>query len=73
LSGLFGSPGDAERLTLSSGENVTENGQETFRAEYQLNDRWSLVGERDEFDDYNLGFKRRLFIPDKKDTDAPAR
>jgi translocation and assembly module TamB len=73
LSGLFGSPGDAERLTLSSGENVSENGQETFRAEYQLNDRWSLVGERDEFDDYNVGFKRRLFTTDKKDADAPAR
>jgi translocation and assembly module TamB len=70
FSGLFGGSGGAERLTISSGENVTEAGEETYSVEYMLNKRWSVVGERDEFDDYNIGFKRRLFTKKKKDADA---
>jgi translocation and assembly module TamB len=73
FSGLFGGSGGAERLTISSGENVTEAGEETYSVEYMLNKRWSVVGERDEFDDYNIGFKRRLLTKKKKDADAATR
>ncbi len=51
---------DEERLTLSSGERVSRQGRETYGFEYRLNDRWSLAGEYDEFDAYNVGIKRRL-------------
>ena len=51
---------DEERLTFSSGEKVSRQGRETYGFEFKLNDRWSLTGEYDEFDAYNVGIKRRL-------------
>jgi translocation and assembly module TamB len=73
LSGVFGDPTAAERLTISSGENVTEGGKETYNVEYKLDNRWSLIGERDEFDDYNAGVKLRVFTSKKKKTDVAPR
>jgi translocation and assembly module TamB len=71
LSDFFGDRSSAERLTITSGENVTERGKETYNVEYKLTENWSVVGERDEFDDYNAGFKRRLFASKKPEsTDA---
>ncbi|MGC4071224.1 MAG: translocation/assembly module TamB domain-containing protein [Nibricoccus sp.] len=66
FSDLFGDPAAAEKFTYSSGENITEAGKETYTIEYKLNERWSLVGERDEFDDYNAGVKMRIFTSKKK-------
>ena len=66
-------PTAAERLTISSGENVTEGGKETYNVEYKFNNRWSLIGERDEFDDYNAGVKLRVFTSKKKNPDAAPR
>src|SRR5258708_39441992 len=36
-----------DRLTVQSGEEVTEQGKPTYSLEYKLNQRWSLVGEYD--------------------------
>ncbi len=51
---------DEERLTVSSGEKVSRAGRETYGFEFKLTDRWSLTGEYDEFDAYNVGVKRRF-------------
>ncbi len=61
--GLFRDLGgdDPDRLTITSGEQVTQQGGETYLVEYLLGRRWSLVGEYDEFDDYNVGLKWRIY------------
>ncbi|MBK8477376.1 MAG: translocation/assembly module TamB domain-containing protein [Opitutaceae bacterium] len=61
--GLFRDLGgdDPDRLTITSGEQVTQQGGETYLVEYLLGRRWSLVGEYDEFDDYNVGLKWRVY------------
>jgi translocation and assembly module TamB len=61
--GLFRDLGgdDPDRLTITSGEQVTQSGGETYLVEYLLGKRWSLVGEYDEFDDYNVGLKWRVY------------
>jgi translocation and assembly module TamB len=71
LLGSFG--GDAtraDRLSIASGEKVSRQGRETYDVEYKLADRWKLVGEYDEFDDYNIGLKWR-FYPGKSKPEAP--
>ncbi len=71
LSDFFGDPSSASRFTFSSGADVSRSGKETLEAEYTLDERWSLVGERDEFDDYNAGIKLRILTSKKKpETDA---
>ncbi|HLP00513.1 MAG TPA: translocation/assembly module TamB domain-containing protein, partial [Opitutaceae bacterium] len=61
--GFFNGSGsdDPDRLTISSGEQLTQQGGETYLVEYLLGRRWSLVGEYDEFDDYNVGVKWRVY------------
>lgn len=58
---LSGDSDAGERLSISTGENVSRQGRETYGFEYRLSERWSLVGEYDEFDDANLGLKWRVF------------
>jgi len=50
-----------ERLTINSGEEVSEQGRPTYHVEYKLTDRWSLEGEYDRFGDFNAGFKWRIY------------
>ncbi|HEX7860497.1 MAG TPA: translocation/assembly module TamB domain-containing protein [Verrucomicrobiae bacterium] len=50
-----------EKLTVRSGEDVTEQGKQTYEVEYKINDRWSLVGEYDRFGDLNANVKWRVF------------
>jgi translocation and assembly module TamB len=50
-----------DRLTVHSGEQVSDQGRPTYNVEYKLSPTWSLVGERDRFDDYNAGFKWRFY------------
>lgn len=59
FSGLGG--GDENRLEITSGDQVSQMGRETYDVEYKLNDRWSLVGEYDQFDYYNAGLKWRVY------------
>lgn len=56
----FGGTGDG-RLTIRSGEQVTESGRPTYDVEYKLDEDWSVVGEYDRFSQYNLGFKWRIY------------
>ena len=50
-----------ERLTVQSGEDVTLQGKPTYRVEYRLSKRWSLVGEYDRFNDLDVGLKWRVY------------
>jgi translocation and assembly module TamB len=68
LGSLGGDPTGPERLTISSGGDISEQGRETYSIEYKLANRWALTGEYDEFDDYYGGVKWRLFPKkDKED------
>ncbi len=62
-----------DRLTLSTGEKVSRQGRETYEAEYTLGKRWSLVGEYDEFDDYNTGLKWRVLTDKRKEKKPDAK
>jgi translocation and assembly module TamB len=53
--------GGEDRLTVRSGEQVTEAGKPTYEVEYKLTEDWSLVGEYDRFGDYNAGLKWRVY------------
>lgn len=56
-----------DRLTISTGEKVSRQGRETYAVEYTLGERWSLVSEYDEFDDYNTGLKWRVLTDKRKE------
>lgn len=49
-----------DRLEISTGEEVSRLGRETYRIEYRVNDRWYLTGEYDEYDHYNAGVRWRV-------------
>jgi translocation and assembly module TamB len=71
LLGSFGADaGNADRLSIVPGETISEQGRETYTVEYKLADRWKWVGEYDQFDDYNIGLKWRLY-PGKRELEAP--
>ena len=58
----FGLGGSGEdRLTFRSGEEITETGRPTYNLEYKLTDRWSVIGEYDRFDQYNLNLKYKAY------------
>ena len=46
--------------------------RETYEIEYRMDDRFTLVGEYDEFDAYNAGVKWRMLTPKKENKPAPA-
>ena len=50
-----------ERLTFSSGQEISETGKPTYSLEYKLAKRWSLVGEYDRFNAFNAGIKWKLY------------
>ncbi|HEY0947750.1 MAG TPA: translocation/assembly module TamB domain-containing protein [Opitutaceae bacterium] len=60
LGQLGGDATQADRLSVTSGEKVSRQGRETYDVEYQLTPRWSLTGEYDEFDEYNVGVRLRF-------------
>jgi translocation and assembly module TamB len=51
----------AERLTLRSGQEISQSGRPTYEVEYKLTDRWSVIGEYDRFDQYNLNLKWKVY------------
>lgn len=60
--GIFQNFGNTEdRLEITSGEQISEAGRETYRAEYKLTDKLSLTGEYDQYDDYNAGLSYRIY------------
>jgi translocation and assembly module TamB len=50
-----------ERLVIRSGEDISEQGRQTYSVEDKLNDRWSLIGEYDRFGALNADVKWKLF------------
>ena len=62
----LGFNGGEDRLEISSGEQVSQQGKETYAFEYKLNDRWSVEGEYDQFDSYNADLKRRIYIQESR-------
>ncbi len=62
LIGGFGDDAASpDRLSISSGEQVSRQGREVYDVEYQMDNRWKLILQYDEFDDYNVGLKWRLY------------
>jgi translocation and assembly module TamB len=50
-----------ERLEVSAGTQISRSGRETYEFEYRMDERWSLLGEYDEYDAYNAGLKWRVY------------
>ena len=60
LGAILGNSTSESRLTMRSGQNVSSNGRLTYGIEYQLSDRWFLVGEYDRWSQVNAGVRWRL-------------
>lgn len=50
-----------QRLTIRSGEEISEQGRPTYHIEYKLTDRWSIAGEYDRFGDFNADLIWRVY------------
>jgi translocation and assembly module TamB len=61
LSKLGFGDASAQRLTIHSGEEISETGRPTYRIEFKLTDDWSLVAEYDRFGDFNMGAQWRFY------------
>ncbi|MCC5834060.1 MAG: translocation/assembly module TamB domain-containing protein [Opitutales bacterium] len=48
-------------LDIRSGGAISESGRETYRIEYRLTEDFSIFGENDVFDEYNVGVRWRVF------------
>jgi translocation and assembly module TamB len=70
LSSFMSDGGDAERLSITSGEKISRGGKETYELEYKLTDRWSATAERNELDEFTAGLKWRVFRGERQ---QPAR
>lgn len=60
FSDLLGGGSSTERLRIRSGETISESGRETFQVEYDLSEEFSVIGEYDEYDDYNLDLRWKV-------------
>jgi translocation and assembly module TamB len=60
LAGMHPDPADTPTFNLISGEKISRQGRQTYRFEYETGTRWSLLGEYDEFDEYNADLKWKL-------------
>jgi len=65
FSGLSGD-GNSNRLSVTSGQEISVKGKPTYEVEYKVAPRWWLVGEYDQFDDYNAGVKWRVYTEQGK-------
>jgi translocation and assembly module TamB len=65
LSGFSGD-GSSDRLTVNSGQELSVKGKPTYEVEYRVAPRWWIVGEYDQFDDYNAGVKWRVYTGEGK-------
>ncbi|MDB6123351.1 MAG: hypothetical protein JWQ71_2344 [Pedosphaera sp.] len=61
LLSKYGFGGDTQRLTVKSGQDISEEGKPTYNVEYQLTPKWSLVGEYDRFGNFNGSFKWKIY------------
>jgi translocation and assembly module TamB len=56
--------GRTSNLRIHSGDTLSQFGQETTAVEYRVNEEFSIIGEYDEFDDYNLNVRWRFLRDD---------
>ncbi|MDH3591594.1 MAG: translocation/assembly module TamB, partial [Planctomycetota bacterium] len=49
-----------DRFSFEMGRDISRTGQETIEGEFELSKRYYLRGERDRYDDYNLGIVWRV-------------
>ena len=49
-----------DRWIIRSGESTSSAGKSTYMIEYLLGDRWSIIGEYDEYDALNTGVKWKV-------------
>ena len=61
LSRYFGSDPAKERLIIQTGKSISEAGRLTYSVEYRLTDRWSIIGEYDQFNAFNTDLKWKVF------------
>jgi translocation and assembly module TamB len=61
ISRYVGNEGAEERLIIRTGEGISQEGRLTYSVEYKLTDRWSLIGEYDEFNAFNTDLKWKIF------------
>jgi translocation and assembly module TamB len=61
IARVLGNEDSADRLTIRSGEDVSQEGKSTYYLEYKLTDDLSVVGEYDRFNAMNAGLKWRIF------------
>ena len=59
LLSSLGEGDDSNRLSITSGEDISEQGRETYRFDYNLSEKWALTGEYDEYDTQTFGVKWR--------------
>ncbi|MFW5883039.1 MAG: translocation/assembly module TamB domain-containing protein, partial [Verrucomicrobiota bacterium] len=72
FSPMFGGGGSGEpRIEVHSEGSLSQSGRSTQGLEYIVNDDWSVIGEYDEFSNYNLDLKWR-FYKKKGGSDAAA-
>jgi translocation and assembly module TamB len=60
FSRFFGGNQDQQRLILRTGESISEAGRLTYSVEYKLTDRWSIIGEYDEYNAFNADLKWKI-------------
>ena len=48
-------------LDIRSGGTTSESGRDTYRIEYRLTEDFSIFGENDVFDEYNVGLRWRFY------------
>lgn len=60
---LFAGVGDGwtQDLTIESTGGSSATGRETYRIEYRISESFSLIGENNEFDEYNAGVRWRFY------------
>jgi len=61
FSQITGSDPSEERLTIRTGEGISDTGRLTYSVEYRLSDRWSIEGEYDEFNAFNADLKWKIY------------
>lgn len=60
LGRFTGDLGGQPRWIIRSGEHISEQGRLTYSVEYRITDRWSIIGDYDQYDQYNANLKWRI-------------
>ncbi len=61
FSTLFGSGDGASRIEIRSGEGFSPFRRSNQVIEYHIDDDWSVLGENDDFGDYNVDVKWTVY------------